>query len=203
MRAALLVLAAVLALAGCGSSKPESAAPPATSTVQGGLLGLRPETLPRKPHLVLTDTSGRRYALAAATRGKLTYLYFGYTHCPDACPLTMSTIAAAIRDQPASVRRRIAVVFVTVDPKRDTGPVLRRWLDGYNRSFVGLRGGGGAVAAAEAAAGVPRAPGGVLNHSTLVLAYSPDGLSHVVYSQGFSARDYAHDMPLLLRYGSG
>jgi len=119
MRAALLALAAVLALAGCGSSKPESAAPPGTSTVQGGLLGLRPETLPRKPHLVLTDTSGRRYSLAAATRGKLTYLYFGYTHCPDACPTTLQDIADALAKL-GTAADQIVPIFITIDPTRDT-----------------------------------------------------------------------------------
>jgi protein SCO1/2 len=143
-----------------------------------------------------------------ATKGKLTYLYFGYTHCPDACPLTMSDIAAAFHREPVSVRHRVDVVFVTVDPRRDTPHVLRRWLDHFDRSFIGLTGSAAQIAAAERAAGVPLAAaektkgGYSVAHSTLVIPYSPDGRAHVVYSAGFRSRDYAHDMPLLLRFRS-
>ena len=135
------------------------------------------------------------------------YLYFGYTHCPDACPTTMSDLAAALRREPPAVRERVEVVFVTVDPRRDTGPVLRTWLDHFDSSFVGLRGSPRRIAAAELAAGVPLAPPEKVKgshysvaHSTLLLPYSPDGIAHVVYTEGFRTGDYAHDMPLLLKY---
>jgi len=172
-----------------------------------GLRGLVPQPLPRKPRFVLTDTSGRSFDFASATRGKLTYLYFGYTHCPDACPTTMADLATAYDRQPASVRRQVDVVFVTVDPRRDTGPVLRRWLDHFGRSFIGLRGTQKAIESAEQAAGVPLAPPEKVKgknysvaHSTYLLPYSPDGRAHVVYVQGFHSSDYAHDLPKLLRY---
>jgi protein SCO1/2 len=119
----------------------------------------------------------------------------------------MADLATAVGRQPASIRRRIDVVFVTVDPRRDTGRVLRRWLDHFDRSFVGLTGSQSAIETAERAAGVPLAPAEKVRgknysvaHSTYLLPYSPDGVAHVVYIQGFRAADYAHDMPLLLRY---
>src|SRR6516225_5749683 len=68
------------------------------------LEGLLPDPLPQKPRFTLTDTAGRPFAFAKATRGKLTYLYFGYTHCPNACPTTMTDLSFALRQQPASVR---------------------------------------------------------------------------------------------------
>ena len=200
-----LLLAAILA--GCGGSGHHASAPKAP--VSAGLRGLVPEPLPHKPSFTLPDTSGRPYQFTSATRGKLTYLFFGYTHCPDACPATMSNLRYALSLQPAVVRKQIAVVFVTVDPRRDTGPVIRRWLDHYGRSFVGLRGRTAQIAAVERAAGLPTAPtpaaaaakkNYTLAHSSLLLAYSPDGLAHVLYAQGFKATDYAHDMPLLLRF---
>jgi protein SCO1/2 len=197
--AALLILCAT----GCG----RHAAAPTTTQAATTLRGLTPAQIPHKPDVTLTDTAGRRYRLTTQTRGKLVYLYFGYTHCPDACPLTMATIAAALRRQPAAVRRRIEVVFVTVDPRRDTAPVLRSWLRRYGPSFVGLTGSQSQIRAAEAASGIPLAAPerqtGVdysVSHSTLVLAYSPDNQAHVVYSDGFSAGAYAHDMPILLTY---
>ena len=197
--AALLILCA----AGCG----RHAAAPATTQTATTLRGLTPARVPHKPDFTLTDTAGHRFRLTTKTRGKLVYLYFGYTHCPDACPLTMATIAAALRRETAAVRRRIEVVFVTVDPRRDTAPVLRSWLGRYGPSFVGLTGSASQIRAAEAVSGVPLAAPeqqtGVdysVSHSTLVLAYSPDNQAHVVYSDGFSADAYAHDMPILLTY---
>jgi len=82
--------------------------------------------MPVKPSFTLPDTAGRPYDLDAETRGKLTYLFFGYTHCPDACPATMSYLKYALQMQPASIRRRIAVVFVTVDPRQLAQDVLER-----------------------------------------------------------------------------
>lgn len=202
----ILSLALAAILAGCGGTGHHASAPKAP--VSAGLRGLVPEPLPHKPSFTLRDTSGRPYRFLPATRGKLTYLFFGYTHCPDACPATMSALSYALRIQPAAIRKQIAVVFVTVDPGRDTGPVIRRWLDHYGRSFVGLRGSTAQIAAVERKAGIPTAPppsvarkkNYTLAHSSLLLAYSPDGLAHVLYAQGFKPTDYAHDMPLLLRF---
>jgi len=202
--------AAVLIVAACGGGHRSSAPPASTSAkAKSGLHGLVPEPRPHKPSFVLTDTAGKPFHFASATRGKLTYLYFGYTHCPDACPTTMGYLAAAFRRQPASVRRHIAVVFVTVDPRRDTPHVLRVWLNHFDRTFVGLTGDQQEIDRAESAAGVPLAPPEKVKgknysvaHSTYLLPYSPDGRAHVVYVQGFHSSDYAHDLPMLLRYSS-
>jgi protein SCO1 len=93
-----------------------------------------------KPTVSLTDTSGRRYDVAADTAGKVTLLYFGYTHCPDVCPINMALAAAAIRQLPSAEQARVTTVFVTTDPARDTGPVLRSWLNAFDDRFVGLTG---------------------------------------------------------------
>ncbi len=193
-----------LAVSGCGSRHATSTTTASDTT---SLRGLIPRPLPRKPRFTLTDTSGRAYDFTSATRGTVTYLYFGYTHCPDACPATMSDLAYAYRLQSEAIRRKVRVVFVTVDPRRDTSPVLRRWLDHYNKAFVGLTGTLAQIDRAEEAAGVPPAPSEAhkgksyaVAHSSLLFAYSPDGRAHVVYAQGFKPTDYAHDMPLLLRF---
>jgi len=195
---------AILLFAGCGG---HATSHPAATRSADALHGLVPQPLPRRPHFVLTDTAGRPFRFAAATKGKLTFLYFGYTHCPDACPTTMSDLGAALRAQSPRIRSRVDVVFVTVDPRRDTPRVLRAWLNHFSRSFVGLTGSEHQIMAAERAAGVPLAPAEKVKgknysvaHSSLVLPYSPDGLAHVVYSQGFRTRDYVHDIPLLLEY---
>ena len=196
-----LVLAAfvscALLAAGCGGGHKASGSP---ETASPGLRGLLPTPLPQRPDFTLRDTSGKSFNFAAHARGKLTYLYFGYTHCPNACPATMAEITYALHQQPAAVRRQIEVVFVTVDPHRDTPGVLRAWLNHYSRSFVGLTGTEAQIVAAERLAGVPVVPGSYTKHSSFVLPYSPDGQAHVVYTQGFEPADYAHDLPLLLQY---
>ena len=87
--------------------------------------------------------------------------------------------------------------------------MLRRWLDHYGRSFVGLRGSPAQIGLVEHEAGVPTAvlvrrkngPAYDVEHGSVLFVYSPDGRAHVVYAQGFKPADYAHDMPLLLRFG--
>jgi protein SCO1/2 len=205
-RAAFLCVV-VLVAAGCGATTHHASKPPAAKRSSVSQLhGLVPTPLPTAPTFTLTDTAGHPFSFATHARGKLTYLYFGYTHCPDVCPLTMGTIAAAVRSVSPAVRRKIQVVFVSVDPKRDTSSVLRRWLNHYNRSFIGLTGSEQQIRAAALATGIPLPPpqkhtsaSYSLDHSAFVLPFSPDGRAHVVYAQGFTAADYAHDMPILLR----
>ena len=84
---------------------------------------------PAKPDFTLTDTSGHPYDFRARTQGQLTLLFFGYTHCPDVCPITLATIAGALNNLPGHA---VTVVFVTTDPARDTTSRLRSWLDGYD-----------------------------------------------------------------------
>jgi protein SCO1 len=201
----------VLAVAGCGGSSAKHASTAASTPASappdsGGLRGLIPEPMPVKPSFTLPDTAGTPYNFDAETTGKLTYLFFGYTHCPDACPATMSYLRYALQLQPSSIRKRIAVVFVTVDPRRDTGPVLRRWLNHYSSSFVGITGTLKQIGIVEHEAGVPtaiRVSGSAdyqVEHSSILFVYSPDDRAHVVYAQGFKPADYAHDMPLLLKF---
>ena len=204
-----VVLTTVL-LSGCGGGGESS--PPTTTSAKptaraSGLRGLVPTPLPRKADFTLTDARGHRFDFVSATKGKLTYLYFGYTHCPDVCPLTMANISAALRREPVAVRRKVAVIFVTVDPRRDTRPVLRAWLRRYGPSFVGLTGSRRQIGIAERLSGVPLAApeqtnggGYAVQHSAIVLAYSPDNRAHVVYAEGFTSADYAHDMPILQRF---
>ncbi|KIZ19305.1 SCO family protein [Streptomyces natalensis] len=93
-----------------------------------------------KPDLELTDTQGKKYDLLEETKGHPTLIYFGYTHCPDVCPLTMSNLAVAIGKLPKAEQKDVRVVFVTSDPERDTSAALKKWLAGINKDFIGLTG---------------------------------------------------------------
>lgn len=115
-------------------------------------LALAPVACARAPHFTgttltpkaaydftLTDANGRPFRLAGE-RGREVVLFFGYTRCPDVCPATMAQLARVERELPAADRARVQVVFVTVDPQRDTPAVIKRYVALFDPSFVGLTG---------------------------------------------------------------
>jgi protein SCO1/2 len=158
-----------------------------------------------KPKFTLTDTSGAAFDFAARTQGYTTLLFFGYTHCPDMCPLEMLTLAQAFRKIPLALADRYKIVFVTTDPARDTPQALRAWLDHFDKQFIGLTGAQAAIDAAQVAANLTpakkspvRADGNYeVGHSTFVFAYTRDNLAHLVYPAGVKEEDWAHDLPFL------
>lgn len=85
----------------------------------------------------LLDPAGNLRTLADF-RGKVVALFFGYTHCPDVCPTTLSDFAAALR-QLGPEASKIQVLFVTVDPERDTAEILSRYVPYFNPTFLGMR----------------------------------------------------------------
>ena len=169
--------------------------------------GLVTPPLP-KPRFVLTDTSGAPFDFWNLTQGSLTLLFFGYTNCPDQCPMHMSNLGAALKKLPPSIAAQVKLVFVTTDPARDTPAELRRWLDNFDRRFVGLTGTETAVEQVQRAAGVPpaRKTGGGsgdygVAHANFVVAYTKDNLAHLIYPGGVSKDDWVHDLPLLITWG--
>jgi protein SCO1 len=159
-----------------------------------------------KPRFVLTDTSGAAFDFRQRTGGYVTLLFFGYTYCPDQCPMHMANLSAALKKLPAGTADQVRLVFVTTDPARDSPAVVRRWLDLFDRRFIGLTGTERAIEAVERAAGVPpAAKTGAANgnygvtHASFVLAYSKDNLAHVIYPGGVSKDDWVHDLPLLIK----
>jgi protein SCO1/2 len=173
-----------------------------TESYRGGLVT---PPLP-KPGFVLTDTSGAAFDFRQKTEGYVTLLFFGYTYCPDQCPMHMANLSAALKRLPAGMANQVKLVFVTTDPARDSPPVLRRWLDLFDRHFIGLIGTERAIEAVERAAGVPLAtrqepPNGnyAVSHANFVLAYSRDNRAHVIYPGGVSKDDWVHDLPLLMQ----
>jgi protein SCO1/2 len=202
--AALAALGACLTvvLAGCGASSGDQPPASITTTAAGGPFRGLAFPLPHpRPHFTLTDQQGRSYDFGARTAGRPTFLYFGYTHCPDVCPTTMADLATALRKLPAGLRDRVRVVFVTTDPKRDTPGVIGAWLANFDpdltTKFVGLTGSQAGIDDAERAAGVPLAEDGGLTHSAQVLLYGRDDECRVFYVRGSSPDDIAHDVRLV------
>lgn len=175
----------------------------AATAYRGGLIS---PPLPR-PKFTLYDTSGAPFDFSAKTRGQVTLLFFGYTHCHDVCPIQMQMIAQSLKKIPANVADQFKIVFVTTDPARDTPAVLRAWLDHFDKRFIGLTGSQSAIDAAQIAANLPPAkksavgPDGdyEVGHSAFVFAYTKDDLAHVVYPEGVQQEDFVHDLPLLAK----
>ena len=88
--------------------------------------------------LDLPDLEGRPRTLADF-RGKLVVVFFGYTQCPDVCPTTLATMAEVMK-QLGDAAQRVQVIFVTVDPDRDTAEVLTPYVKAFDPSFIALRG---------------------------------------------------------------
>ncbi len=137
--------------------------------------GYRGWTLPvpqEKVDFTLLDTDGRPFNFREQTDGYVTLLFFGYTYCPDVCPIHMANIGTVLKDFPFEVQEQIKVVFVTTDPERDTPERMRLWLDNFDPDFIG--------------------------HSSRVLAFTKDNRAHVAYPFGTRQTDWATDLPKLV-----
>jgi protein SCO1/2 len=197
-----IILAALAAgAAGCAqqSAHDQPGSPvAAVSSAPSSYAGTALATPRPRPAFTLTGTDGAAFEFAAATAGRPTLLFFGYTHCPDVCPTTMANLGVALRQVPADVAERARVVFVTTDPARDTRPVIAEWLahfdQGLPQRFIGLTGSQADIDAAQRAAGVmPAEENGTLHEGTVWL-YGPDDLAHLVFTSGATPDGIAHDL---------
>jgi cytochrome oxidase Cu insertion factor (SCO1/SenC/PrrC family)/copper(I)-binding protein len=178
----------------------------------GTVRGVALPTPLAKPSFSLIDVNARRYDFAAETRDKVALLFFGYTHCPDVCPLHMANIAAVLKRMPAEDRARVVTVFVTTDPERDTPERLKEWLGNFDPSFVGLTGNKAELSQALRSVGLPEATREYINadsanyfvqHGAQVFAFARDGMAYTIYPFGMRQEDWANDLPLLVRDATG
>ncbi len=137
----------LLASSGCGAAPGDSDAsadgvesgPAARAQVTGYRGVVLPQPIP-KADFTLLDTQGEPFAFREETDGYVTLLFFGYTHCPDVCPVHLANLGAVLRNLDHQTRSRVRVVFVSTDPDRDTPERIREWLDAFDSRFIGLRG---------------------------------------------------------------
>ncbi|GAB2989404.1 SCO family protein [Streptomyces pseudoechinosporeus] len=207
--AAALVTAAALTLTACGSSDNSSSSPVAEVSAETG--SEKAATVLdkpfEKPDLVLTDTQGKQYDLRKETQGQPTLIYFGYTNCPDICPLTMNNIAVAKKQLPKAEQDKLRIVFVTTDPERDTPPELGKWLKGIDPAVVGLTGSFSTIQGGARQLGISIEPptkdkdGKVTSmHGTQVVAFSPKtDAGYVLYGEDATVDDYTKDLPKLIK----
>jgi protein SCO1/2 len=152
---------------------------------------------------------GTSFDFRKETDGGVTLLFFGYTHCPDICPNHMHNLAAVLRKMSEADARRVHVVFVTVDPQRDTGERLREWLGAIHPQIVGVRPTVEEANRIQSSLHIqpallyePRAghEGSYdVGHAAPVIAFTPDNMGRFAYAAGTRQADWAHDIPLLLK----
>jgi protein SCO1 len=202
-----LLLSAALALSGCsepaaGNEGHDHAdAPAVVQAPEDRYAGLDLAEPYRRPTFTLTDTTGAAYDFKAATAGRPTLLFFGYTNCPDVCPTTMADVAVALRGLEPELAAEVQVVFVTTDPAFDTPAVLGEYLGRFDADlptrFVGLTGDQDAIDQAQLSAGVPLAEDQGRMHSSLLLLYGTGDEAQVAFDAGNTARDIADDLRLV------
>ncbi|BBC34617.1 SCO1/SenC [Streptomyces graminofaciens] len=210
--AAALLAAAVLTLSACGSGEDSSVSVAEVSTdANARKPGTVLDSPFKKPDLVLTDTHGEKYDLRKETQGKPTLIYFGYTNCPDVCPLTMNNLAVAKKEVSKKLSKSeladLRLVFVTTDPERDTPKELGKWLKGIDPEIVGLTGDFDTIQAGARTLGISINPPTkdengktVSEHGTQVIAFSPKtNGGYVLYGEDATVQDYEKDLPKLLK----
>ncbi|GGX82387.1 SCO family protein [Streptomyces minutiscleroticus] len=205
--AAALLAASLLTLSACGSGGDGNTPVAEVSAEEGTTKAATVLDRPfEKPDLVLTDTHGEKYDLRKETEGRPTLIYFGYTNCPDVCPLTMNNLAVAKKQLPKAEQDELRVVFVTTDPERDTPAALGKWLKGIDPDVIGLSGDFDTIQAGARTLGISIDPpekdkdGKVVStHGTQVIAFSPKtDAGYVLYNEDATVDDYTRDLPKIV-----
>ncbi len=157
----------------------------------------------RMPDVTLTADNGQPFNLITDTAYPVTLVFYGYSNCPDVCPLVLSELASAYLQLPSDVRARTQVLFITTDPARDTDEVLRSYLAKYNPSFLGLTGSMASIKRAAGDMGVPiqgikRLPSGGydVGHGAQVIGFHGN-LAPVIWTEGTSVPDMVSDIETL------
>ncbi|WP_328377810.1 SCO family protein [Streptomyces sp. NBC_00440] len=212
LTAAALAVAAAFSLAACStdSGSSGSGGKNPVADVSGGQKTQAATVLDTpftKPDFVLTDTHGKKFDFRKETKGKPTLIYFGYTHCPDICPLTMGNIAVAKKALPKDEQKKLQVVFVTTDPGRDTPSELGKWLKAQDPSFIGLTGNFKTIQAGARSIGIGISPtkkekdGTIVSmHGAQVIAFSPKtDKGYLLYGEDTTVKDYTKDLPKIVK----
>ena len=212
----LVLPALLLGLIFAPACRPEPKPPEAAAASKAGLPAavardrirgvIRKPPLP-KPDIRMQTVDGKAFELIRDTRGSLTLLFFGYTHCPDVCPVHVANVSKVLKGLPIDVSGKVRFVFITTDPERDTPDKLKRWLANFHPGFIGLTGTAEEIKRAQLSLGL--LPAGrelpdstkpeayLVSHAAVVFAFTPDDSAHVIYPFGIRQTDWANDLPIL------
>ena len=154
------------------------------------------------PTATFTDTSGQPWTFAEGATRPVTLVFFGYTSCPDVCSAQLADLVAALRRVDPGVRQRTQVVWITVDPARDTPAVIRTYLDRFDPTIIGLASSDAVLEDAAAQMGVALtgphegSDGYEVGHSAQIIGFGPGGVS-VVWVPGTPVGDLRTDVSRL------
>lgn len=180
-----------------------------------GLLGIT--GCGEAPQFINTDLTGLAYARdfrltdhhgvvrrLSDFRGKAVLVFFGYTQCPDVCPTTMAELSTVLQ-QLGPDAQRLQVIFVTLDPERDTREVLASYVPAFNPDFLGMYGDAAATAevAKEFKVFYQKVPGKVpgsysMDHTAGSYVFDPEGRIRLFIRHGQGAAPIVHDIRMLL-----
>jgi len=153
--------------------------------------------------LQLTDHTGKPRTLADF-KGKVVVVFFGFTQCPDVCPTTLVEMKA-VKEKLGKDGERLQVLFVTVDPERDTRELLAKYVPAFDPSFIGLYGDAEAIArtAKEFKVFYKKVPGSSptnysVDHTAALYVYDPSGRLRLFAKHAQGADALAQDIKLLL-----
>ena len=155
--------------------------------------------------IALTDQNGQPFRLADY-RGKVVLLFFGYTYCPDVCPATMAELRAARAMLKPEDAARVQVVFITVDPARDTAASIQEYVARFDPAFLGLSGTEAELSTVWQAYGVFReieqtdsVAGYLVAHTSRVYVVDVNGNLSLSFAFGTPPDDVANDLRILLK----
>ncbi|MDZ4721438.1 MAG: SCO family protein [Roseiflexaceae bacterium] len=192
VRILLLALTTLLALSSCG-----------THEFRGQLL----DAPTAATDFTIIDQNGQPFQLSAQ-RGKLVALFFGFTHCPDVCPTTLSDMKA-IRQRLGSDAEKLQVVFISIDPERDTPELVNRYAKAFDPSFIGLSAPQATLEPLYQAYGVTAikrelpnsALGYTMDHSTYIYIIDTAGKYRMIFPFDMPIDDITSDLSYLIKNG--
>jgi protein SCO1/2 len=163
------------------------------------------EPYPVASEIDLTRSDGSRFRLSEL-RGDVVLVFFGYTACPDVCPTTLAELRQALSELNARDVERVKVVFVTVDPDRDSPERVQEYVAQFNPAFIGLSGSKTDLEKVWAEYGVYReiadeqsAAGYIVNHTARVSLVDQQGNLRISFSFDAPVEDIVHDLKLMLK----
>lgn len=161
------------------------------------------EPFPQASEISLTKADGGEFRLSSQ-RGKIVLLFFGYTSCPDVCPTTLAEMKQ-VMDELGEAGAKVQVVFISVDPDRDTPQKIQSYAEFFHPSFIGLSGSMEELEPVWQAYSITReavqsdsALGVIINHTARLFLVDPQGSLRLSFGYGTPVADIVHDIELLL-----
>lgn len=161
------------------------------------------EPFPSAPNFELTKSTGEVFRMSGQ-RGKIVLLFFGYTSCPDICPTTLAEMTQVMNGL-GDASKNVQVVFVSVDPVRDTPEKIQEYASRFNSTFIGLSGSEAELEPIWQSYSIFRAEtetnsamGVIIDHTARLNLIDADGNLRLSYAYGTPVEDILHDIKLLL-----